>query len=219
VSDPAPIDIDLDTLQADRIREATDAVLSGPRYDLSNPEIYMMDFGWLTALLSWLFSPIRRLLDSMSGLPDGLQYVIIALLLFVLFALIAHIAYTVVMAFRKDEFEISSFNQDKPLTVEDLVDTAQRHADAGDFVDASRALYRAALLSLEEKRDGRLRKGLTNTEYLRTFHTPWVIENLRVFVDLINWKWYRDNRFDRADYEACRRAYDAIQQRLQGEVS
>jgi len=202
---------------AERIREATATVLSRSEYDLTNPDIYIMDFSWLLAIIDWILSPLWRLFEGMGDLPQGMQYVIIGGLMLVLIAMIAHIAYTVVMAFRRDEFTVSSLDEDQPVTVEDLVGTAQRHADAGDFVDASRALYRAALLALEEKRDGRLRKGLTNTEYLRTFHAPWVVENLRVFVDLINWKWYRDNRFEQADFEACRRAYEAIEQRLREE--
>ena len=204
---------------AERIRETVEEVLARPEYDLADRQSLAMDFGWLWALIRWLFSPFERILDSIGGLPSGFQYVIFVLLLIVLIALIVHIAYTVVGAFRKDEFTVEGFEQSKPLTIEDLVAEAQRQADAGDYVSASRALYRAALLALEEKRDGYLRKGLTNTEYLRTFNAPWVVDNLRVFVDLINWKWYRDNRFEKEDFEACRAAYDAIQKRLQEEFS
>ena len=207
------------TAEPGEIREAVDTVLARRAYDLTNPDVLLMDFGWLSALIEWLLSPLFGLFESLGGLPSGWQHVITILLVIVLVALILHITYTVVMAFRKDEFTVSGFDETQPVTVDDLAEQAQRHADEGDFVDASRALYRAALLALEEKRDGRLRKGLTNTEYLRTFNAPWVVENLRVFVDLINWKWYRDNRFEQADYEACRRAYEAIQQRLREEFS
>jgi hypothetical protein len=60
---------------------------------------------------------------------------------------------------------------------------------------------------------------LTNNEYLRTFRTPWVVESLRVFVDLINGKWYRDRTFDENDYLRCRGAYDSLHARLNQEGS
>lgn len=203
----------------EQIREAVDTVLSGRAYDLENPEVMRMDFGWIGAIINWLLEPLRRLFEGVGALPDGVTYVLIAVLVIILVALLAHVIYTAFAAFREDKFEVAAMDRVRPVTIDDLAAEAQRHADAGDFVDASRALYRAALLALEEKREGRLRKGLTNTEYLRTFHAPWVVENLRVFVDLINWKWYRDNRFEREDYEACREAYDNIQQRLREEFS
>lgn len=199
------------------IRQAVDAVLARPVFDLEEVERYRWDFQWFWTLLDWILSPLFRFLEGLGDMPGWVQTVVYAALTIVLFGLIAHLVYTVLVAFRRDRFELPSLEAVTPVTVEDLAQSAQQYAERGDYVDASRALYRATLLALEEKRKGRLRKGLTNTEYLHTFHAPWVVENLRVFVDLINWKWYRDNRFDRADYEACRAAYDRISTRLHEE--
>ncbi len=67
---------------------------------------------------------------------------------------------------------------------------------------------------LEAKRGGRLRQGLTNSEYLATFRTATIREHLRVFVDLINWKWYRDNSFEQGDFGRCREAFVALENSL-----
>lgn len=109
-----------------------------------------------------------------------------------------------------DEVEL----EDLPTDVEALLQRSDEVAQNGNYVDASRMLYRAALVRLEEQRGGFYRRGLTNTEYIRTFRMPWVIENLQVFADLIDWKWYRARRFDAEDYRRCRDAYNRLDAHL-----
>ncbi len=134
-----------------------------------------------------------------------------------LFAILAHIIYTFYRAMAAPPALPPVQHHEQPR-LSDLEERAFELAAGGNYVDASRMLYRAALLLLEHRRGSRLRVGLTNREYLGTFQVSWVIENLQVFVDLIDWKWYRDRSFDRADFESCREAFAVLEQRLEGEA-
>ena len=78
------------------------------------------------------------------------------------------------------------------------------HLDIDLYVDVGR----------EEAR-GRVRVGLTINEYVQTFHSAWVVANLRVFAGLITWKWYGNGHFDESDYRRCRKAFEAIESKLE----
>ena len=164
-----------------------------------------------------MFRPLHKIGNAIEGAPPLVYWGIIVLLAGALFAILAHIIYTFYRAMAAPP-ELPRVQQEEQPHLSDLKDRAFDLAAAGNYVDASRMLYKAALLLLEQSRGSRLRVGLTNQEYLGTFKVSWVIEHLQVFVDLIDWKWYRDRSFDRVDFESCRQAFASLEQRLEGEA-
>lgn len=203
-------DTRLDDTQA--IREEARAILDHGLYDYADRSNIAFDWDWL---LDPLERANRWFQDLLSQAPAGTATVISIVLVVVLFGLLGHIIYSFIRASRLRQEPVELTIDDKPLAAEELVDKANDLAGQGNYVDASRALYEASLTLLEDKRRGRVRRGLTGNEYLRTFKAPWVVENLRVFVYLINWKWYRARAFDANDYAQCAQAFENIRTRLQ----
>lgn len=197
------------------VRETARNVLSRDYYDLEDT---IHPFPLAGQIYQW----IREKLEALEALTGWLDVPILPLLFWGLMVLIlGGLIVWFVLRLRQESVgaesafpEVEAELDDLPSDVRVLLQRSQELAEAGNYVDASRMLYRAALLRLEEERGGFVRRGLTNTEYLRTFRTPWVIENLKVFADLINWKWYRDRRFEAADYRRCRDAYERLDAHL-----
>lgn len=198
------------------IRERTQEILAKRTYDLENQT--ELDLS-LLRFLAKVFEPVIRFLGRLSLLPPLATRIIVALCISALLGILAHTLYAVYAARHKTHAASFDFGASAPGRVDpaQMVGRARELAAQGNYVDASRTLYRAALALLEDKRGGHVRVGLTNTEYLRTFRLPWVKENLRVFVDLINWKWYRARNFDADDYAHCSRAFENIETQLKEE--
>jgi hypothetical protein len=200
------------------IIDAAQRVLADDAYTLEQTSLYSLYF-W-----QWIGDRVRDMwnwLDDKLGVGDFLRHMSPATLRLILYVclavLVAILAYNGYVLYKTRRVAVESFVTIGPaqsLTAPQLVQEAQRLAAEGNFVDASRRLFLAALVLLEDKRGGRLRQGLTNSEYLQSFRTPWVRDNLRVFVDLINWKWYRSQNFNSDDFARCRLAYDTISARL-----
>ncbi len=193
--------------RAPEIRAAAQEVLSGKYYDLE--PMGRLHWDW-----SWLFGPIFDFFDgigkAISKLPLPATYLLIGVLTAVSLGLLGHILYSLYRAMgspRAAFFEESAGVRANPKLLEA---EAARLAEQGNHADACRKLYEAALAAVEEKREGHVRVALTNSEYLKTFRTDWVVSNLKVFVDLIDWKWYGNMDFDRDDFQSCRRAYDRM---------
>lgn len=200
---------------ANDVHEAVQTVLSRPYYDLERNTEGVINLG---ALLRKILRPIQEALQAFTEAPAILRTAVLAALIITLVAILAHIAYVMLTLFQRasaPDFTASVTAAPDPAALER---EAESMAGKGDFAGASRALYRAALVSLENHRGGRFRQGLTNTEYLRTFKSAWVIQALTVFTDLLNWKWYRDRSFDLGDYHACRSAYESIRAGLARET-
>lgn len=199
----------------DVVRETARRVLARDYYDLDNA---VHPFPLAAKILRWLRDTVNGLLDLLDEvglpIPPVLFWILIgavalgfALWLFWWFP--RHRGRGA-QGLAQAEAELD----DLPSDVRTLLQMSREAAEAGNYVDASRALFRAALVRLEQERGGHLRRGLTNTEYIRTFRAPWVVENLKVFADLINWKWYRARSFDEADYRRCRDAFERLDARL-----
>ena len=196
---------------ADTIRQTAREILLRDAYQHDEQGWFRFDLSWLW---EWLRLPFEALGNMMEGLPPWVSWVIIALLVLTVVALLAHVIYSFYAAIRVRE-DFSFIKEKKPPDPTALIHEAERLAQKANFVDASRRLYRAALILLENTREGRMRVGLTNREYLQTFQSGWVIENLRVFVELIDWKWYRNRSFDAQDYQRCYQAFRSIRTRLE----
>jgi hypothetical protein len=199
----------------ERIVETAQEILARDYYHLENT---VYPIAWAGRVLRW----VREFLDWLDELLEGsglpippsvfwslMGLIVVALLVWWLFRLNANR-----IRATREAAEAQAEIDDLPADVRALLQRSNELAAAGNYVDASRVLYRAALVRLEEQRGGFLRRGLTNTEYIRTFRSPWVIESLRVFVDLINWKWYRARSFEAEDYRRCLDAYERLDARL-----
>lgn len=199
----------------DVVRETARRVLARDYYDLDNA---VHPFPLAAKILRWLRDTVNGLLDLLDEvglpIPPVLFWILIGALglgfaLWLFWWFPRHRGRGA-QGLAQAEAELD----DLPSDVRTLLQMSREAAEAGNYVDASRALFRAALVRLEQERGGHLRRGLTNTEYIRTFRAPWVVENLKVFADLINWKWYRARSFDEADYRRCRDAFERLDARL-----
>jgi hypothetical protein len=205
-----------ETVDPEQIKATVQEVLAKGPYRLDPENYWALD-------LSWLFDLFRRLIElfavPLSHAPFPVAMAISAALVIALIVLVSHIVYSFYAALKVPPAHRLEMDKDRLPNPDALETQAERLAAERNFVDATRTLFRAALVRLEVKRGGRLMSALTNSEYLRTFRTPWVVESLRVFVDLINGKWYRDRTFDEGDYLRCRGAYDSLHARLTQEES
>ena len=200
----------------DEIKGRTQEILAGGVYNLEVQSEYALNPAWITDML---LAPFRWIGSFTGGAPPFVTWIIVGLCISVLLGILAHTIYAVYAARHTSRMPIFDSEETGPrIGPDELVRQAKALAAQGNYVDASRALYRAALTLLEEKRGGLLRIGFTNTEYLRSFQLPWVRENLRTFVDLIHWKWYRAQNFDVEDYAKCSHALESIETRLNREV-
>ncbi len=204
---------------AESIQSALREVLAQPHYDLERRTQLAFDLSaYLEPLAKFIESVwdyLTGLLDSVLGVGEVGANLIFWALIAILVALLAKMVYTLVHATGRQQGRTVTLDDAPPATADELQAQASVLARQGNFVDASRTLFRAALVLLEERRGGRLRKGLTNREYIRTFSKPWVIEHLNTFVWLIDNKWYRDNAFDAGDYEKCGQALQSLRDRLE----
>lgn len=215
IGEPTPL---VDLPSPDRIADTADRLLEGSAYTIEDTSLYTF------RILEWIGDRIQQLLrwlDDVLGLGEflgsltlGTIRVIVVVSFAILLAILIYNGYVLYKMRRVPEESFVTLGPARTVTAAEVLAEAQRLSAEGNYVDASRRLFLAALLLLEEKRNGRLRQSLTNTEYLHSFRTDWVRENLGVFVDLIDWKWYRHQSFDADDFRRCRTAFETIAARL-----
>jgi len=80
----------------------------------------------------------------------------------------------------------------------------------GDFITAVRLLFAACLLRLELAEKRPFLAGTTNREHLRRHRDSPVFEPLRLFVEIIDTRWYGRGICGLEDFEACRAAHARI---------
>ena len=195
----------------EEIRKTASEVLDRSHFDVVSRPAVETDFSWILDWIDWLLEPVRALTSGLSTPVTILLYVV---LIVTLVLLLGHIIYSFQSAMRGARpLHIASAEVERPDPAE-FERRSKALAAEGDYVEASRLLYQAALLRLELQRNGHFRRALTNREYLATFHTEWVIADLKVFATLIDWKWYRDRAFDEEDYGQCAAAYSRLCTRL-----
>jgi len=199
---------------AEKIRKTAEEVLAQPGYDLSQNERLELDFSIINDFLRSILKAINSYFDALAATSPVLAYAVLIGLVVLVILLIGHIGYSVYRGAQSAPAPAALKVEAKVETSSQFLAEAERLATEGNYVDASRLLYKGALIMLEAKRGGRLRQGLTNSEYLSTFRTATVRDHLRVFVDLINWKWYRDNTFEQGDFGRCREAFVALENNL-----
>ena len=208
---PAPADIE----------RAIGEILAGGNYDLREPTGWAINTDWMDYwqdkffdVLDKILDPIRAFLEWLQNLSTFAYYSVLTVAIVILAALLFHIVYTFYKALQRRRVTAYEPPVHEAPNLQAIATEAGQLAATGNYVDASRQLYRGALLFLEFKRGGRLRLGLTNEEYVNSFKTPWIREALSIFAHLIDFKWYRDQSFDVRDYQLCLQAFRTLEQGL-----
>ncbi len=175
---------------------------------------------WMQRIQAWILDLLDRFLSVVERIaPAGTLgfYLLIIALIAILCALMAHIIYTLYLAMRPPTHAQTARNGENGAGFDHkpIVEEARELAARGVYGDATRVLFRAALTLLEAKRGGRIRKGLTNREYLRTFRSDWVVNSLKPFVEVLDRKWYRSEPFQPEDFQRCEAALQGLEQALE----
>lgn len=202
------------------IRRTAQEIVQRPEYQLEPGEDHGLTLlGWLLDLFWWLMTPIRALFEALHAIWPPLAWLIIILLLVILVALVAHIVYTFKQALaRRVPGRLDVGRDGAPPDPAALERQAREAASAGDYIGAVRLLFRASLVRLQQAERRPLRRGTTNRELLRRYQSSPIVEALRLFVEMIDRKWYGHETCTPTDYEECARAHEHIR-RTAGELA
>jgi hypothetical protein len=197
------------------VRRKAIEVVSRPEFDLSTSN-ENAPVNWGLRILLWLLKPIGWFLESLGGLSLPLKILIVTALVLLLAALLAHIVYSFMRAFRGPARRDYVPAADPPLRPEVLEATARKRASEGDFIGAIRALFKAALVRIEQTESKPLRKGITNREILKRYRSSRLFEPLGKFIELIDSRWYGYVPCERLDFVICESEYEQIRNVLEG---
>ncbi len=196
------------------IKERVDEILQRESFAAEEGAQYSLNLDWLIDKLAAPFRALERMFQTLS--PNVMIAVIVLMSVLVL-GLLVHITYSLYLSMkRKKDLAVIPVEQSTDPGI--YVVEAKKLALAGNFVDASRKLYLAALTMLENKRKGRVKWELTNREYRNTFESEWVKTSLSVFGELIDNKWYKGGSFEETDFIHCKQAFETIQRKLAGGI-
>jgi hypothetical protein len=197
------------------IRRVAGEVLRRPHYQLHpQPDSGATLLEWLLRFLRWILTPFQWLFHAMEGLPGWLRWPIVLGLAVLLILLVLHIGYTFVNAVRGSGFGPKrGLARAVPSPARDPAALERQAAEAasrGDFITAIRLLFTACLLRLELVEKIVSRAGTTNREHLRRHRESPVFEPLKLFVEIIETRWYGLGVCGTEDFEICRAAYARI---------
>jgi len=197
----------------EKIRRTAEQVLRRPDYRLDpQPDSGRTLFELLQRFLRWVLTPFQWLLDALEGLPGWLRWPIALGLVAILILLVCHIGYTIVGAVRGPR-QKRGLAAALPRTSRDPAALERQAAEAvsrGDFITAVRLLFASCLLRLELAEKRPCLAGTTNREHLRRHRDSPVFEPLRLFVEIIETRWYGRGICGLEDFEACRAAHARI---------
>ena len=199
--------------EAETLRRVAEEVISRPDYNLeAQPGSGRVLLDLILDFISWLLSPFRALFDALSAISPVLDWAVIILVFLVVFALIAHIIYSIKMALqgRRPSLPFGAGTRKElvdPTVLEQMADEAFGN---GDYIGAIRHLFRACLLRLEQVEKRTFRRGMTNREHLRRYRSGPISQPLELFVETIDTKWYGQGVCLPEDYERCRSAHQNI---------
>lgn len=198
---------------ADEIRDAARLVLDRPEFEVETPP---PGGAQLLQFLEWLFKlllkPFIWLFHAMEGFPDPLRWLIVIALFVLLVGLLGHIVYSVFSVLRPasrkpSHVDVTTKNELRAADFEKLADQA---AAERDYIGAVRCLFRAALASLQQREQRRLRPGITNREILLRLRDASMIDAVRMLVETIDAGWYGRQPCGEGEYRRCREAYHQI---------
>ncbi len=201
------------------IQDTVMEVLARDAYHLDPPSGLRVRLNWLFDLFEWFYDAIDALLSPLDNASLAMNYFFIIALVLILIGLLAHMGYTLYGSLKLPCQASAELPPDARPEPDTLVKQARAQAGNGRYDEAIRTLSKAALLRLELYRGGRMHVGFTMTEYLQSFRTPWVRDNLMIFADAINWKWYGGKALTEEDFARCEEAYAAIAGRLEAPAS
>lgn len=156
-------------------------------------------------LVTWLYRMVE-------GLPPWLQHVVVWGLILIVVALVGHMIYSVLSLFWSAHKPRGLTSKLSTTTIDPdaLESQAEAAAASGDCSLAVRLLFRACLLRLERAESQKIRGGTTNREVLRRHRNSSVYEPIKLFVEILEMKWYGQGVCSRADYEACQQAHASL---------
>ena len=194
----------------DTIRRTAEEVIRRPEFRLDHE---LDSDGLLLSLYLRLIRELLllylRLIKFLEGLPPVLWWLVVIGLSLILIAflvkMVLFIAYLIRGTKRIDTATVRPGKiQADPETLERLSAEA---AARGDCSTAIRMLFKACLLRLEKAESKRLRGGTTNREVLRRHRNTPVYEPIKLFVEIIETKWYGPGVCTEEDYQACLTAH------------
>jgi hypothetical protein len=194
----------------EEIRRKAMEVVSRSEYEVESAQDSEAT-GLITRFIKWVLERIEAFFDSMAGLPDGLRWIIVAVLLVVMMMLVAHIVLTFVRAFRGHSKRSGPIqDRRRQRTPEEWEQAAKEAHTQGDYIGAVRCLFAASIQRIERAEDRPLRKGITNRELLRRYRATSLFEPLTRFVETIDRKWYGHETCEEIDYLKCREEHSRI---------
>lgn len=199
------------------IRQTAAEVVSRPDYQLDRGLDADSQAFWLT-LLSWILKPIVWIFQSLHGLPSVLQIIVVVILVVILVALIAHITWSFVNAIKGSKVDrlAGAHSRERSVDPRHLERSAALAAADGQYVEAVRFLFKAALIRIEQSEEKKLRVGITNRELVRRYQKSPLSGPLSQITDLIDRKWYGTESCESTDYEVCQSQHVSICTILQG---
>jgi len=195
------------------IRRTAEEVLRRPDYQLHpQPDSGRIVLELLERVLRWILTPFQWLLDALGGLPAWLRWPIVIGLAALLILLVLHIGYTIVRAVSgpRQKRGLAAAVPRRPRDPAALERQAAEAVSRGDFITAIRLLFVACLLRLELAEKRAFRAGTTNREHLRRHQDSPVFEPLKLFVEIIETRWYGRGVCGLEEFEACRAAHARI---------
>ena len=198
---------------ADEIRETARLVLERPEFPVETPPPggaqLIQFFEWLFRLL---LKPFVWLFNAMEGFPDPLRWLVVIALFVLLVALVGHIVYTLFTVLRpvSRRVELGDVVGKTELRPADFEKLAEEAVAERDYIGAVRCLFRAALATLQQREQRRLRPGATNREILARLRDAKIVDAVKLMVETIDAGWYGRQPCGEGEYRRCREAYQQI---------
>ena len=163
-------------------------------------------------ILYWIIRPFVWLFNILGELPTELKIVVMIVLGIVCIALITHIVWSLVSAIRGSPKgpRAAGRRPSRHIDPKELESAAKAAAGEGDFLEAIRLLFKAALVRIERSEKKKLRAGMTNRELLQRYARSSLNEPLAGMVDLVDRKWYGTESCESADYAECLQEHSVI---------
>jgi hypothetical protein len=162
--------------------------------------------GWLMRLLGDFFA----WLGSLHEQSPALFWLLLAVCVLLLLALLTHIAFQVRSLFAATgRVRATQERAERERRSNECRAESDRRAEAGDYTEAIRFLFLSLIYRFDESGRIGLHKESTNREYLDLVgDRNRVRDALRVMVDLLDDHWYGLKPCDRSQYEDCLAAYE-----------
>ena len=198
---------------AGQVREAAREVFSSGKYQLdADIPQNSLTAKWLAKFLDFFFSTVRAVADWLGALPSLMRWGVVIVLIAILVLLIVHSFRSLTRSYRRrtDHLDGNRLRGGDRRTALAFEQEAMQSATAGDWLNATRLLLRAAVTGLEQSQGRRFRESTTNRMYLRRYRTTTVQTDLKQLVETTERTWYGGQACLQSDYENCRVAYQSI---------